>query len=651
MNNIKKKKNAVPNFLGPVDNLESYVKADWWKEIFNANYLRTDGDVVENQLVTELEAQIFTDILQPDKHSAILDLCCGQGRHTLELARRGYRNITGLDRSHYLITRAKNINRSQGGLATFKEGDARKLPFGNDTFDFVIIPGNSFGYFESAADDQRVLSEVKRVLKPNGRLLIDITDGSYMRKNFQPRSWEWIDNQYFVCRERELSSDKQRLISREVITHVTKGIVADQFYAERLYTTQSITKLLNETGFKAIVMHDDYFTKSTRNQDLGMMAKRMLISGKVIKEWTPVRLHKNHKVRVAVLLGDPRMKDTVKPNGQFDEDDIYTINALKKALTQLNGMHFRFYDNHLSMMQDLTRDKKDIDLVFNLCDEGFSNEARKELHVPAMLEMLELPYTGGNPQCLAYCYDKSLVRGIAKEMDIPVPEGFVIKPEDTVFFDLPLPFPVIVKPNFGDSSIGINQYSVCHEVKALENAIIHARESVGYDEPILVEQYLTGKDVSVGIIGNPPESYNVLPVIREDYSLLPEGLPHICGYEAKWDPQSPYWKIRSLPAGLEEATERYLVASCLKLFQRLECRDYARFDWRLDDNGTPRLLEANPNPGWCWDGHLAKMAGLAEIPYSAMLGDILMSAIQRLKIKADLREGAMMALHHSPSSN
>jgi D-alanine-D-alanine ligase len=637
-NSIKKKKLPVTNILGPVDNLESYVKADWWKEIFNANYLRTDGDVVENQAATQMEIDLFLDILKAEKNHHILDLCCGQGRHTLELARRGFTRLTGLDRSHYLINRARNINRKRGTPAVFKEGDARKLPFANDSFDFVIIPGNSFGYFESANDDLRVLSEVRRVLKPYGRVLIDITDGDYMRSHFQARSWEWIDSSYFVCRERELSSDAQRLVSREVITHVQKGVIADQFYAERLYSSEAIQGLLARVGYSSIAVHQQYQSESSRNQDLGMMARRILVTGTVTKDWSQQRHAAKKSYNIAVLMGDPQLSDMVKPDGSFDEDDFHTIHELKKALGQLREYKFQYLDNHASMLGDLSRIKKEVDFVLNLCDEGFNNEARKELHVPAVLEMLQIPYTGGNPQCLAYCYDKSLVRGIAKESDIPVPEGYVIKPEDTVFFDLPISFPVIVKPNFGDSSVGITMESVCYDVKALESAILHVREIVGYDKPVLVEQYLTGKDLSVGIIGNPPEFYNVLPVIEEDYSSLPEGLPKICAYEAKWVPGSPYWGLKSVPAQLDEATERYLVASCIKLFERLECRDYARFDWRLDDNGTPRLLEVNPNPGWCWDGHLAKMAAIAGMSYSDMLGEILKAAIQRLNIQERWRK-------------
>jgi D-alanine-D-alanine ligase len=114
-------------------------------------------------------------------------------------------------------------------------------------------------------------------------------------------------------------------------------------------------------------------------------------------------------------------------------------------------------------------------------------------------------------------------------------------------------------------------------------------------------------------------------------------LPKICGYEAKWDPASPYWNLRSIPANLPEATERYLVASCLKLVERLGCRDYVRLDWRLDSEGTPRLLEVNPNPGWCWDGHLAKMAKLAGYSYPQMLGLILKATEERLALTEKAR--------------
>lgn len=124
----------ITSFLGPVESLENYVKADWWRELFNANYLRTDGDIIAGNDITSKEIDLALSVLQPKKTDMILDLCCGQGRHSLELARRGFINLYGLDRSHYLITRARKSNRSLGFMIHFREGDARSLPFASYSF-------------------------------------------------------------------------------------------------------------------------------------------------------------------------------------------------------------------------------------------------------------------------------------------------------------------------------------------------------------------------------------------------------------------------------------------------------------------------------------------------------------------------------------
>lgn len=622
-----------PICLGPIPHLEEQVQPDWWRYIFNALYLKTDADVVDDQRITNIEVDLFLEILNLSLEDKILDLCCGQGRHSLELARRGFQNVEGLDRSHYLIQKAKTTAKKENLNVKFREGDARKLPYLPDTFDVVVILGNSFGYLGTIQEDLRVLKEIFRVLKPWGRLLIDIADSEYLRKKFQPRSWEWIDKKHFVCRERSLSLDKHHLISREVITHVKKGVIADQFYAERLYTRKNLVELLNTAGFSDITFPREISSTSQRNQDLGMMERRIIVTAVSKKEWTPIKKREKEIIKnVVVLLGDPTKPDPLKPFRIFDDDDFYTIDQLKGALRELNGYHFTFLNNHDTLTQDLAKLKPKIDLVFNLCDEGYNNDANKELHIPAVLEMFNIPYTGSGPQCLAHCYDKSLVRGVAKEMEIPVPSAFFIKPEDTIF-ELPFNFPVIVKPNFGDSSFGITQKSVVNSVEELIDAISENREKFGYDKPILVEEFLTGKDLSVGIIGNPPENYQVLPIIEEDYSTLPPELPRICGYEAKWLPNSPYGNIKSIPANLPEETEKFIEECCLKLFERLECRDYCRFDWRLDSEGNPKLLEVNPNPGWCWDGHLAKMTKIANTSYPEMLKMILEAFERRVGIK------------------
>ena len=618
--------------LGPVPNLEEYVHPNWWRYIFNSLYLKTDGDVVNDQNITNKELDLSLEALKPSSDDKILDLCCGQGRHSLELARRKFLNVEGLDRSRYLIQKAKTQVRKEGLNVRFREGDARKLPYLPDTFDIVMILGNSFGYFETVQDDFNVLRQVFQVLKPWGRLLIDVSDGEYLREKFQPRSWEWIDKKHFVCRERSLSLDRQRLISREVITHAEKGVIVDQFYAERLYTRESMRELLETAGFSDLTFYGGITSNSLRIQDLGMMERRIIVTATVKKEWTPIKRKLKAAKNVVVIFGDPKKPDPLKPYSVFDDDDFYTIDQLKKALREINGYQFSYLDNHNTLIQDLMKMKGKADFVFNLCDEGYNNNPQNELHVPALLELSEIPYTGSGPQCLAYCYDKSLTRGTAEEMDIPVPKAFFIKPEETTFNVL-FSFPVIVKPNFGDSSFGITQRSVTNSIEELVNAISDVREKFGYDKPILVEEFLTGKDLSVGIIGNPPETYNVLPIIEADYSSLPEGFPRICGYESKWIPDSPYWNIKSIHADLPRDTKQSIIEWCIELFKRFECRDYVRFDWRLDSKGKPRLLEVNPNPGWCWDGHLAKMAKIGGRSYAEMLKAILRAAEQRLCIQ------------------
>jgi D-alanine-D-alanine ligase len=619
--------NAV---LGPVDNLELHLQPDWWRRIFNSMYLKTDADVVEDKQITKNEVEVFTSILQASKESLILDLACGQGRHSLELARQGFNNVYGLDRSHYLIRKAKANMQMEGLKVNFKEGDARKLPFTSDTFDVVMILGNSFGYFESTEDDILILKEVHRILKPCGIFLIDVADGAYLKQNFQSRSWEWIDKKHFVCRERSLAKDDERLISREVISHVEKGVLVDQFYAERLYTPDVLESMFKKVGYKHIAFHGAIETASVRNQDLGMMERRIIVTAKVIKEWSPIKTKGIDAKNVVVLMGDPSKPDIIKPSSVFDEDDFATITKLQNALSKLPAYKFTYLSTHNSFYNDLLKQKHKIDFVLNLCDEGFNNMAKKELHIPALLEMLDIPYSGSGPQCLAYCYDKSLIRGVAKEMGIPVAEAFFVKSEDNVF-DLQIDFPVIAKPNFGDSSFGITEKSVANTIEELNDAILKIRHEFGYENPILVEEFLTGKEISVGIIGNPPESYTVLPIVEEDFSQLPPDLPKICGYEAKWLPDSPYFMLlKSIPADLPDDVEKSIIENCVKLFARLDCRDYSRFDLRLDSNGVPKLLEVNPNPGWCWDGHLAKMASIADIGYPKLLEMILQATEQRI---------------------
>lgn len=264
--------------LGPVSNLEDHLPSDWWRTTFNSLYLKTDGDVFENNHNTVEEVDLLIRSTGLERNDRILDLCCGQGRHALELARRGFQYVTGLDRSRYLIRLARKRAKQHNLQVSFHEGDVRKFRLGDGEFHGVCILGNSFGYFERPEDDLAVLEAARRTLAAGGKLVMDLMDGDWMRCHFEPRSWEWVDQNHFVCRERSLSEHHDRLISREIVVHVERGVVADQFYAERLYSKERLGALLSRVGFTNLRVCQLLAPDSHRNQDLGMVAHRLFVT-------------------------------------------------------------------------------------------------------------------------------------------------------------------------------------------------------------------------------------------------------------------------------------------------------------------------------------------------------------------------------------
>ena len=627
----KLKRSSPRSCLGPVADLEQHLPAEWWRKLFNALYVKTDGDVVENNENTRRDVDFIVTAAAIQPHSQILDLCCGQGRHCLELARRGFRNVTGVDRSRYLIRLAKKRAQTEGLNVVFKEGDARSPRLSESTFDCVAVMGNSFGYFSNKQDDEKVLSTVGKLLRQSGQIVLDITDGAYMADHFERRSWEWIDEHHFVCRERSLSADRERLISREVIVHDELGVIADQFYAERLYTRDGIQRLLEKCGFRNVRHHGSTEALSDRDQDLGMMARRLLLSADAPQHAIRKPRGKLQRLDVTVLMGDPRLPDQVKRGGAFQVEDHETVRRLKDALAELSAYNFHYLDNHATLDRDLADLRTD--LVFNLCDEGFNNDPYKELHVPAMLDALGLQYTGGAPAALAACYDKGLVRAVAMTLDVPVPLETYVRPGDQGA-TLPSVFPALLKPNTGDSSQGITRDAVVSNEKALLDYLDKLRVEFPR-RSVLVQEYLTGAEYTVGLIGNPDQGLRALPILEVDYSRLDPSLPRILGYESKWEPESPYWtQIRYHEAALSEIAQQQLVEHSARLFERLGCRDYARFDFRADAKGEIKLLEVNPNPGWCWDGKMNLMAGFQGMRYSEFLAQILQAAVERLNIVA-----------------
>ncbi|CZT48384.1 uncharacterized protein RSE6_09069 [Rhynchosporium secalis] len=299
--------------LGHVESLFPHVKGDWWKDAFNEMYLRTDGDVVEDPAITEAEcnemlsieavSQLFNTGTAGGRSLRVLDLCCGQGRHSVYFAEK-YPNIEfhGLDSSAYLIEIARlRAKEAQCKNVSFDVGDARHIPSEDDTFDLIIMMGNSFGVYSDEDDNAALLEEVGRTLKSGGTFLADMVSAEYTKSNFQDGGWEFINGGKFpipnstmtaddkssetmiACRERELSTDGKWLASREMVIGMSRGILQDLFYKFRLYEVEEMERLLHKSR---MVLDrgacQELFGpagEGTRNGDLGMMASRHLIVG------------------------------------------------------------------------------------------------------------------------------------------------------------------------------------------------------------------------------------------------------------------------------------------------------------------------------------------------------------------------------------
>lgn len=328
--------------------------------------------------------------------------------------------------------------------------------------------------------------------------------------------------------------------------------------------------------------------------------------------------------KIAVILGDPRKPDISKLNGVFGKEDYEVIRLLKVTLSELKNYEFSYFDDHNTIKDDLYKSRNEIDLAFNLCDEGFENKAKNEKFIPIMLNNRGIKYTGAGARCMELCYNKNNIIELAKQNNIPVQKSRLIQRKNSESkVNLDMQFPLIIKPNFGDGSFGITRESKIYNQTDLEEKLSKN------NYPLLVQEFLEGMELSCGIIGN-KDDFLVL-ITEEDYSEVPENLPRLNCHEAKHDPNSPYNKIKTIKADIPDELKEAITEYSLNLFNLTECKDYARVDWRLNRSGNPKLLEINPNPGWCWDGHLAKMCNLNGISYSQMLEMIIKTAEKRLQ--------------------
>ncbi len=267
----------------------------------------------------------------------------------------------------------------------------------------------------------------------------------------------------------------------------------------------------------------------------------------------------------------------------------------------------------------------DCDLVFNLA-ESFAGNDMADHCIAAYLELIGKRFTGSGSHGLLYAQDKGVAKKILEFHGIATPV-FARSYRGRLDFSHDLEFPVIVKPAREDGSIGIEFNAVVSSIRELMERIdwLHAN----FDSPVLIEEYVEGREMYVGVLGNDVPA--ALPVVELDLSRLPEGRPRIAGAEVKWAKGTRAYKdTKSVVAeDLSDETVALLQQTAVAVYQALDLRDYARIDMRLRPDGRVAVIEANPNPWLASKAEFAMAARKSGRTYTQLVGEIVDLALAR----------------------
>jgi D-alanine-D-alanine ligase len=327
------------------------------------------------------------------------------------------------------------------------------------------------------------------------------------------------------------------------------------------------------------------------------------------------------KIGLAYDLKDEVVSTPSPPEDALEEyDSPETVEAISAVIESLEYSVIKLGGGRqfIANIQ-----QNNVDFVFNI-SEGLGNYKSREAQVPAVLEMLGIPYSGSDPQCLAICLDKHLTKTLVKTASVRTP-GWRLVTDSKQLNDIAdddLPLPAFIKPAYEGSSKGIRLGSMAETMPQIVE--ISAKLLEQYRQPVMVEEFIPGDEVTVGMLGNYPLA--VLGIMR----VLPKqnNTHFIYSLEVKreWEQLVDY----ECPACLESGALKEITDFSLRVFRLLGCRDFARLDFKLDSQGVPYFLEINPlaglNPK---SSDLPIMAYKLGWTYKALVAAILNTALQR----------------------
>lgn len=312
------------------------------------------------------------------------------------------------------------------------------------------------------------------------------------------------------------------------------------------------------------------------------------------------------------------------PDANAEYDSEHTVMAIEAALASA-GHQVLLVEGDEEAYAKLRERRPDF--VFNIC-EGLRGASR-ESHVPAMLEMLGIPYTGSGILTMAVSLDKTAAKKLFVQQGVPTPAFREIAPGDPIDWS-GFRFPLFVKPAWEGSSMGVSPNSRVENPADLMERVLYIHEA--YRQPALVEEFISGREFTVGMVGN--DQPVIFPIMEILYDQVPAEHGPIYSYQFKqtWGKD---WSFYRCPAETDELLEAALKRTAVAAVRALGCVDVARVDIRLDEDGLPYVLEVNPLPGLAPEySDLVRQAERAGWSYNELVTAILNAGLHRYQNRA-----------------
>lgn len=363
-------------------------------------------------------------------------------------------------------------------------------------------------------------------------------------------------------------------------------------------------------------------TERKRALSTARITRKQLVGSARIEKLRKIPKRERQKLQIGIL------GNMYNGNGGDAEQDLASMAKDVEGALKKKHYNVTLFDMNETPLPFEKLRTSEVDLVFNVC-ERVNDNALLEPCSAALLEMLQIPYTGSNPETLALCTNKIHAKQLFEYNDIPTPNwDYVYDHGDEI--DESLRYPLIVKPADTHNSIGVTNDSVVTNKKELQRQIDYILEEV--NRPVLIEEYIEGDEYDVGIVGN-DETLRALPLSRSTFGAMPEGYWHIYAYDAKWkEGSNPYEKIKTeCPARIPRKLASLITEISIDAYNITDCHDYARVEVRVDKDGNPFVLECNPNASICDKDSLPDAAIMTGGTYEDFIDEIVHLTIQRYK--------------------